>query len=190
MQIKGEELDFYSWRRVRFRSSASLCVLGVSIKGAYRSRFVKIASGPFRDTLQCLMKCVISRRSASKHACVIVATRRDCRPRTRKKMFARTVRTAVEGPGRGLLCSRDHPRRSRAHNLPIGTLHYSCLQLQPANQPGAPPRPAPRASCPSSSPLPCRCAPPHIQPRQRRAARAPRYLPRSNSVAAPAVVLN
>lgn len=38
----------------------------------------------------------------------------------------------------------NHPRRSRAHNLPIGTLHYSCLQLQPANQPGAPPpRPPP-----------------------------------------------
>lgn len=28
------------------------------------------------------------------------------------------------------------PRRPGAHNLPIGTLHYSCLQLQAANQPG------------------------------------------------------
>lgn len=26
--------------------------------------------------------------------------------------------------------------RPGAHNLPIGTLHYSCLQLQAANQPG------------------------------------------------------
>lgn len=34
----------------------------------------------------------------------------------------------------------NHPRRSPAHNLPIGTLHYSCLQLQPANQPDALPR--------------------------------------------------
>ena len=26
-------------------------------------------------------------------------------------------------------------RRPEAHNLPIGTLHYSCLQVLPANQP-------------------------------------------------------
>lgn len=38
------------------------------------------------------------------------------------------------------LCTlvRDQPRRPEVHNLPIGTLHYSCLQLQAANQPGPP----------------------------------------------------
>lgn len=60
-----------------------------------------------------------------------------------------------EGGEEGL-CSLDDP--DGAHNLPIGTLHYSCLQLRAANQPLSPPPP------PSS--LPC-------------------YLPRSNSVAAP-----
>ena len=38
----------------------------------------------------------------------------------------------------GELRVRNQPRRPGAHNLPIGTLHYSCLQLQAANQPGPP----------------------------------------------------
>ena len=43
-----------------------------------------------------------------------------------------------EKEGESGLRARNQPWRPGAHNLPIGTLHYSCLQLQAANQPGPP----------------------------------------------------
>lgn len=43
-----------------------------------------------------------------------------------------------EREGENGLRARNQPWRPGAHNLPIGTLHYSCLQLQAANQPGPP----------------------------------------------------
>lgn len=116
-----------------------------------------------------------------KHACVIAARctamRRNCGRSERAKKFARTTDKAnVARMGGARPCSRNHPRRSRAHNLPIGTLHYSCLQLQPANQPGAPRRVQPRRDASYSLPphLRATAAPPQ-KPAALRAVRAPLF---------------
>lgn len=95
--------------------------------------------------------------------CVAIAGGERMRSREKKKL-ARTQRNIKgRGCGRGGAgggrpsCSRNHRRRSRAHNLPIGTLHYSCLQLQPANQPGSSPARI-------LSPAPVHCCIPPIHP--------------------------
>lgn len=100
---------------------------------------------------------VRNRRETHRARCVAIAGGE----RMQKKLARtqRNIKGQKRGCGRGSgggrpSCSRNHRRRSRAHNLPIGTLHYSCLQLQPANQPGPSP-----ARILSPAPVHC-CIPP------------------------------
>lgn len=108
-----------------------------------------------------VVRSVVSRRStgrqASKHACVIAArciardasrlqAARECKKswRGHTTKYKRTGADAgatwrSAGVNGRVASATTAGRRSRAHNLPIGTLHYSCLQLQPANQPGPSP---------------------------------------------------
>lgn len=101
---------------------------------------------------------VRNRREMHRARRVAIAGGEECEKKKKKKL-ARTQRDikgqkrtwGAREEERAELLAQPHRRRSRAHNLPIGTLHYSCLQLQPANQPGPSP-----ARILSPAPIHCR----------------------------------